>query len=44
MPLNRKGKEIKHAFEVEYGKKKGDNYFYGWENKHGFLVRKHGKK
>jgi len=28
MPLNKKGKKVKKAFEKEYGKKKGDSIFY----------------
>lgn len=34
MPLTKTGKEILKNFEEEYGKLKGDNYFYAWENKH----------
>jgi hypothetical protein len=26
--------KIKKIFEKEYGKEKGDNIFYAWENKH----------
>jgi len=26
--------KLKHIFEKEYGKKKGDRIFYAWENKH----------
>ena len=26
--------KLKKIFEKEYGKKKGDNIFYAWENKH----------
>jgi hypothetical protein len=33
MPLTTKGKKIKKNFEKEYGKKKGDNFFYATENK-----------
>lgn len=29
--------KIKHAFEREYGHKKGDKIFYAWENKHHML-------
>ena len=33
MPLNAKGKKIKHAMEKEYGEKKGEQVFYASENK-----------
>ena len=33
MPLNKKGEEIKHAMEEEYGEKKGEEVFYASENK-----------
>lgn len=32
MPLNQKGREIKQSFEREYGKDKGERYFYASEN------------
>jgi len=35
MPL-----KLKHIFEKEYGKKKGDRIFYAWEAKHGILYHK----
>jgi hypothetical protein len=31
---------IKHNFERQYGKRKGDRIFYSWENKHGMLERR----
>jgi len=31
--------KIRHEFEREYGKKKGDRIFYSWENKHHMLPR-----
>ena len=34
MPLTEKGKKILKEFEKEYGKKKGEEIFYAWENKH----------
>lgn len=34
--LNEKGREIKSAFEKQYGKKKGDEVFYASENKGNF--------
>lgn len=34
MPLTSKGKKMKREFEKEYGKKKGDQVFYSYENKH----------
>lgn len=43
MPLNKTGKDIKKNFEKEYGKKKGDNIFYAWENKkkhNAFILKK----
>lgn len=33
MPLTKKGKKIKKAFEKEYGKKRGDSIFYASQNK-----------
>ena len=39
MPLTRKGRKLKHIFEIEYGKKRGDNIFYAYEHKHKGLVR-----
>lgn len=33
MPLNAKGRKIKHAMEREYGGKKGEQVFYASENK-----------
>lgn len=33
MPLTKKGKKIKKAFEKEYGKEKGEKVFYATENK-----------
>ena len=33
MPLNKLGNKIKRNFEKEYGKKKGDEYFYRSEHK-----------
>jgi hypothetical protein len=34
MPLTLKGSKIKSAFIKEYGKKKGEGFFYGYERKH----------
>lgn len=34
MPLTKKGTKLKKIFEKEYGKKKGDNIFYAYENEH----------
>ena len=34
MPLTKTGLKMKHAFQKEYGKKKGTNIFYSFENKH----------
>lgn len=33
MTLTKIGKKILKEFESEYGKKKGKEIFYGWENK-----------
>jgi len=33
MPLTRKGEEIEHAMESEYGDKKGKQVFYASKNK-----------
>ena len=33
MPFTKKGKKVKAAFKKEYGTKKGEDYFYGYENK-----------
>lgn len=33
MPLTKKGKKVKKAFEKQYGKEKGDRIFYAAENK-----------
>lgn len=49
MPLTKSGKKVEHAFEKEYGDKKGKGYFYAKENKEkGFkeaMTRKrHGAK
>lgn len=34
MPLTKKGKKIKKAMTKTYGKKKGEQVFYAYENKH----------
>ena len=34
MPLKQSEKKVKKAMEHFYGKKKGDQVFYAWENKH----------
>jgi hypothetical protein len=45
MPLTKKGKKMKKAFEKEYGKKKGEDVFYAYENKHkGKGIKKGNKK
>ena len=33
MPLGENGKKILRRFERRYGKKKGKDIFYAWENK-----------
>jgi hypothetical protein len=33
MPLTKKGKKIKKAMKKTYGKKKGEQVFYAFENK-----------
>jgi hypothetical protein len=43
MPLTHKGKEIEHAMEKEYGKKKGESVFYASKNK-GTIKGVEGKK
>ena len=43
MPLKKKGKKLKKIFEEEYGKKKGDNIFYAYENKHKGLKKRRKK-
>jgi hypothetical protein len=42
MPLTKIGKQILKKFEKEYGKKKGENIFYAWENrmKPSYLIQK----
>jgi len=40
MPLNRKGKKLKHIFEMEYGKARGDRIFFAYENKKKGLKRR----
>lgn len=44
MPLTRAGKKTKAAFIKEYGKKKGEEYFYRYENKHKGLKKDASKK
>lgn len=45
MPLNKKGKKIKKAMELEYGKERGEKVFYASENKGKIKgVKKRGKK
>ena len=43
MPHTHKGKEIEHAMEKEYGKKKGESVFYASKNK-GTIKGVEGKK
>ena len=43
MPLTKKGEKTKAAFIKEYGKEKGEQIFYAYENKHKNLKKK-GKK
>lgn len=44
-PLSKKGKKLKFLFEKEYGKSKGSNIFYAFENKNRSLkLKKGGKK
>lgn len=33
MPLTKKGRKIKAAMQAEYGKKRGEQVFYGSRNK-----------
>lgn len=33
MPLTKSMKKTKQAMEKQYGKKKGEQVFYAWENK-----------
>ena len=40
MPLSKIGKKILGNFKQEYGKKKGEDFFYAWEHKHKNLVLK----
>ena len=40
MPLTKKGKKIKKAMVASYGKKKGEQVFYAYENKHKKLKKK----
>lgn len=40
MPLTKKGKKIKSAMLKTYGKKKGEQVFYAYENKHKKLKKK----
>ncbi len=40
MPLTKKGKKIKSAMVKSYGKKKGEQVFYAYENKHKKLKKK----
>jgi hypothetical protein len=40
MPLTKKGKKIKSAMVKTYGKKKGEQVFYAYENKHKKLKKK----
>ena len=40
MPLTKKGKKIKSAMLKIYGKKKGEQVFYAYENKHKKLKKK----
>jgi len=39
MPLTKKGRKLLKIFEKEYGKKRGRNIFYAYENKHKGLKR-----
>jgi len=34
MPLTKKMKKVKKAMSKTYGKEKGEDVFYAWENKH----------
>lgn len=40
MPLTKKGKKIKKAMVKTYGKKKGEQVFYAYENKHKKSIKK----
>ena len=43
MPLTKVGKKVKKAMKKEYGKRKGTDVFYGYENKNsGRCKRKSG--
>lgn len=44
MPLNSKGKKIKRAMMLHYGKKKGERVFYASENKGNIKGITKGKK
>lgn len=33
MPLSKKGKDLLRDFQKRYGKEKGKEVFYSWENK-----------
>ena len=33
MPLTKKGRKVKKAFEEQYGKERGEEIFYATENK-----------
>jgi hypothetical protein len=41
--LNKTGKKVKKNFEKEYGIKKGDRIFSGYESRHKDLLLKGGK-
>ena len=40
MPLTNLGKKIKRSMEKSYGKKKGKQVFYAWENKNKGMTEK----
>jgi hypothetical protein len=44
VPLTTSGKKVKARFTKEYGKKKGEQYFYATMNLHKNLARKWHKK
>jgi len=44
MPLTKLGKKVLRRFEREYGKKKGNSYFYAYMKKHPIKTKKFHKK
>ena len=44
MPLTNEMAKIKKAMLKTYGKEKGEEVFYAWENKHKQMKKKYGRK